>query len=148
MVACWFTYNRCLLSFLCDSLFNLRSVHRDRSIFSPSSPTHTWFTSGVYREGVVTWDEEGLVTTGEEINTYWHNRPSPENKFTRIAYVYKGDQTLMSYGPGHAKTSLMPYANNKGTDPPAHPRSPINTFAVRYLDSMICILAISKVSRF
>ena len=51
-------------------------------------------------------------------------------------------------GPGHAKTCLMPYANNKGADQPAHPRSLISTFVVRCLDSMICILAISKVSRF
>ena len=43
---------------------------------------------------------------------------------------------------------LMPYANNKGADQPAHPRSLISTFVVRCLDSMICILARSKVSRF
>ena len=43
---------------------------------------------------------------------------------------------------------LMPYANNKGADQPVHPRSLISTFAVRCLDSMICILAISKDLRF
>ena len=43
---------------------------------------------------------------------------------------------------------LMPYANNKGADQPAHLRSLISTFVVRCLDSMICIFAISKVSRF
>ena len=43
---------------------------------------------------------------------------------------------------------LMPYANNKGADQPAHPRSLISTFVVRCLDSIICILALSKVSRF
>ena len=37
---------------------------------------------------------------------------------------------------------------NKGADQPAHPRSLLSTFVVRCLDSMICILAISKVSRF
>ena len=51
-------------------------------------------------------------------------------------------------GPGHAKTCLMPYANNKDADQPAHPCSLISTFVVRCLDSMICALAISKVSRF
>ena len=51
-------------------------------------------------------------------------------------------------GPGHAKMCLMPYANNKGADQPAHSRSLISTFVVRCLDSMICILAISEVSRF
>ena len=52
------------------------------------------------------------------------------------------------YGPGHAKMCLMPYANNKGADQPAHLHSLISTFVVHCLDSMICILAISKVSRF
>ena len=56
--------------------------------------------------------------------------------------------TVLQPGPGQAKTCLMPYANNKGADQPAHPRSLINTFAVRCFDSAICILAISKVSRF
>ena len=38
-----------------------------------------------------------------------------------------------SVGPGHAKTCLMPYANKKGADHPAHPRSLISTFVVRCL---------------
>ena len=42
---------------------------------------------------------------------------------------------------------LKPYANNKGADQPAHPRSLISTFVVRCLDSMIYILALSKVTR-
>ena len=42
----------------------------------------------------------------------------------------------------------MPYANNKGADQPSHPRSLISTFVVRCLDSMVCILDISKLSRF
>ena len=51
-------------------------------------------------------------------------------------------------GPGHAKMCLMPYANNKGADQPAHPRSLISTFVVHCLESMICILALFKLSRF
>ena len=43
---------------------------------------------------------------------------------------------------------LIVYANNKVADQPAHPCSLISTFVVRYLDSMVCILALSKVSRF
>ena len=56
--------------------------------------------------------------------------------------------SLKQYGQGHAKTCLIPYANNKGADQPAHPHSLISTFVVRCLDSMICTLALSKVSRF
>ena len=52
-----------------------------------------------------------------------------------------------SNGPGHAKMYLMPYANNKGADQPPHPHSLISTCVVRCLDSIICILALSKVSR-
>ena len=32
------------------------------------------------------------------------------------------------YEPCHEKTCFIPYANNKGTDQPAHPRSLISTF--------------------
>ena len=42
---------------------------------------------------------------------------------------------------------LMPYANNKGADQPAHPRSLISTFVVRYLDSIIPLVSISETSR-
>ena len=52
------------------------------------------------------------------------------------------------FGPGHAKMCLMPYGNNKGADQPAHRCSLISTFVVRCLDFMLCILALSKVSRF
>ena len=36
-------------------------------------------------------------------------------------------------GPGHANMCLMPYANNKGADQSAYPRSLISTFVVRSL---------------
>ena len=55
---------------------------------------------------------------------------------------------VLKIGPGHVKMCLIPYANNKGADQPAHPCSMISTFVVHCLDSMICILALSKVSRF
>ena len=58
------------------------------------------------------------------------------------------DRQEKVYRPGPAKTCLMPYANNECADQPAHPHSLISTFVVRYLGSMICILAICKVSRF
>ena len=40
----------------------------------------------------------------------------------------------------------MPYANNKGADQPAHPRSLISAFVVRCLDSIIPLVSISIVS--
>ena len=41
---------------------------------------------------------------------------------------------------------FMPYANNKGADQPAHPRSLISTFVNRYMDSIISLVSISKIS--
>ena len=43
---------------------------------------------------------------------------------------------------------LMPYANNKGADQPAHPRSLISAFVVRSLDSIISLVSRSEISRF
>ena len=40
----------------------------------------------------------------------------------------------------------MPYANNKGADQPAHPRSLISAFVVRCLDSIIHLVSISEIS--
>ena len=43
---------------------------------------------------------------------------------------------------------LMPYANNKGADQPAHVRRLISLFVVRCLDSIMPLVSISKISRF
>ena len=40
------------------------------------------------------------------------------------------------FEPGHGKMCLMSYANNKGADQPAHPRSLISAFVVRCLNSI------------
>ena len=41
---------------------------------------------------------------------------------------------------------FLPYANNKGADQLAHPRSLISTFVVRCRDSIISLVSISKIS--
>ena len=43
--------------------------------------------------------------------------------------------------------SIMPYANNKGADQPAHLRSLISALVVHCLDSIVPILAKSRISR-
>ena len=53
----------------------------------------------------------------------------------------------MLIGPGHVKSCLMPYANNKGADQPAHRRSLISTFVVRCLDKIMSLVSISEISR-
>ena len=45
------------------------------------------------------------------------------------------------FEPGHEEMCLMSYANNKGADQPAHPRSLISTFLVRCLDSIIIFIS-------
>ena len=50
--------------------------------------------------------------------------------------------------PCHEKTCFMLYANKKDADQPAHPRSLISAFVVRFLDSIIPIRTKPRISRF
>ena len=59
---------------------------------------------------------------------------------------YFPERRIQTNGPGHAKTCLMTYANNKGADQPAHPCSLITAFVVHCLDSIIPVLAITEIS--
>ena len=56
------------------------------------------------------------------------------------------DSTLN--GPRHEKTCLRVFAKITGADQPAHPRSPINAFIIRFFKSIICKLATGKISIF
>ena len=55
-------------------------------------------------------------------------------------------RTVMLNKPCHEKTCLMAYANNKGSDQPAHLHSLISALNVPCLDS-ISVVAISEISR-
>ena len=48
------------------------------------------------------------------------------------------------FEPDHEKMCFMSYANNKGADQPAHPRSLISAFVVRCLDGIISLNSIAK----
>ena len=50
------------------------------------------------------------------------------------------------YGPPHEKTCFRGFANNKGSDQPAHPCSLISAFVIPLLDSIVSKLARSKIS--
>ena len=41
---------------------------------------------------------------------------------------------------------VLPFANNKGADQPAQPRSLISAFVIRCLDSIIAVVSICKIS--
>ena len=45
------------------------------------------------------------------------------------------------FGPRREKTCLREFAINTGADQPAHPRSLISAFVIRFLESIICKLA-------
>ena len=51
-------------------------------------------------------------------------------------------------GPRREKTCLRWFANNTGADQPAHPRSLISAFVVRFLERSICLLAKGEISNF
>ena len=78
-------------------------------------------------------------------------RPDNSTKYPQVTTTYvfswRTEDNHALIVPRHEKTCLMLYANNKGADQPAHPHSLIGAFVVRCLDSMIPILAQSKISR-
>ena len=43
-------------------------------------------------------------------------------------FIFLNSINALISEPGHAKTCLMSYVNNKGADQPAHPRSLISAF--------------------
>ena len=56
--------------------------------------------------------------------------------------------TLLLNGHQREKSGLRGFANNKGADQPAHPRSLISAFVIRCLESIICKLATREVLTF
>ena len=70
------------------------------------------------------------MRTNVLIYNFYHNW-----QLTLITYL-RVKINFLIYEPGHAKMCLMSYANNKGANQPAHPRSLISAFVVRYLDSI------------
>ena len=60
-----------------------------------------------------------------------------------MGYTYLQNDT---FAPGHEKMCLMSYANNKGADQPARPRSLISAFVVRCLDSVMPLVSVTKIS--
>ena len=55
---------------------------------------------------------------------------------------------MAPFGPRREKTYLRGVANNTGADQPAHPRSLVSAFVIRFLVSIICELATSEISIF
>ena len=74
-------------------------------------------------------------------------KPPRTGFLVTLGWCRKPDLQLFPVEPGHEKPCLMSYANNKGADQPAHPRSLISAFAVRCLDGIISLDSIAEISR-
>ena len=60
-----------------------------------------------------------------------------------------GHIVFKSFGPRREKTCLREFANNTGAEQPAHPRSLVSAFVIRFFESAIpklatCGISISK----
>ena len=124
-------------------------------IFSVPSKIMLRFTSTTYRVDSVrreTCMPSQVLTLVCDNMTHWCEKNVATCDFhvtlTKSLVRYMKHGFTSTNGPSHAKMCLMPYANNKGADQPVHPHSLISIFVGHCLDSMICILATSKVSRF
>ena len=69
---------------------------------------------------------------------------------SRLVSIAKNTLLHVSYQMGldARKPVFGGFANNKGADQPAHTRSLISTFVIRYLESIISRLASSEISTF
>ena len=56
--------------------------------------------------------------------------------------------TQTSSGPPREKTCLRGFSNNTGADQPAHPRSLISAFVIRFVVSITSKIATSEISIF
>ena len=63
-----------------------------------------------------------------------------------VQYQYLAKPTIN--GPRRKKTCLRGFAKNTGADQPAHPRSLISAFVIRFVESIKCKLATGEISIF
>ena len=69
-------------------------------------------------------------------------------RHTKFQYYWPLISQNVLYNMSHViRKPVMPYANNKGVDQPAHPRSLISTFVVRSLDSIVSLVSVSEILR-
>ena len=103
-----------------------------------------FFAGNYYSDGGVgSGGESGAAGT-----VYTKDNSTADGQKTLRIYNREGPGVgLFIHEPGHEKTCLMSYGNNKGADQPAHRRSLISAFVVRCLDSIISLDYIAEISR-
>ena len=103
---------------------------------------HVWAVSFINISTVR--DERAIVQ-------FWHLNDQRLDESTLLRKIVSVQFSLCLFRkwnePGHEKMCLMSYANNKGADQPAHPRSLISAFVVRCLDSIISLDSIAEISK-
>ena len=82
-----------------------------------------------------------------EIGVIWQFIPSKKKLPSSVRLLVLSVYPCLN-GPRREKTCLWWFANNKGADQPAHPRSLISAFSIRLLESIIWRLATSETSTF
>ena len=60
-----------------------------------------------------------------------------KNHINKQIFQVMTHSNITTYGPRREKTCLRGFANNKGTDQPAHPRSLISAFVIHFVESII-----------
>ena len=88
----------------------------------------------------------GAWHESNQVIKYWSVINSNIEKFQRLICFPFPCLSTVPYHLSWENLFLL-YVNNKGADQPAHPHSLISAFVVPCFDSIISILAISKISR-
>ena len=86
-------------------------------------------------------------TYGSNIDTWDCNALKMFRFILSCLFTWSVVEGVTTCEPGHEKMCLLSYANNKGADQPAHPRSLISAFVVRCLDSILSLESIADISR-
>ena len=74
------------------------------------------------------------------------NQPATQKKHEKLHSTSR--QRNVTNGPRRQKTCLQGFGNNTGADQPAHMRSLISAFVIRFQEKNICRLATDEISIF
>ena len=132
---CWFENSNCY-SLLCDKSLEVRPGPLGQS----DAPSN-WCSGGRGFDPCV-W-QHSFVEIWSWNNFYGHSLSTAYSSRAVDSYWQKYGHLVLVNLLGKP---VMPYANNKGADQPAHTRSLISAFVVHYLDSIIPLVSISEIS--
>ena len=93
--------------------------------------------------GLRNWGAEAITYLIKAALGHKHTPPLHENLVSLLSINFIANIWAMSW-----ENLLMPYANNKGADQPAHSRSLNSTFIVHCLDFITSLVYIPKISSF